>query len=59
MTTVHTTPIIPTEEPIDRPVHREQCPEGHSYVGGLEANSIRDDWQKAHAKHWEGRESDE
>jgi hypothetical protein len=44
---------------IDRPVHREQCPEGHSYIGPVEANSIREEFQRGHAKHWEGRERDE
>jgi hypothetical protein len=39
-------------------VHREQCPEGHSYIGPVEPNSIREDWKLAHAKHWEEEDVD-
>lgn len=38
---------------IDRPVHREQCPCGQTYVGSLDR--VRP-WRLEHAKHWEVRD---
>ena len=43
---------------IDRPVHREQCPCGATFIGPALENEIRRTWVLAHAKHWETEEDD-
>jgi len=58
MTIVYRAPTPAAPEPIDRPVHREQCPQGHSYIGPLVENEIRRDWILKHAKHWETEEDE-
>jgi hypothetical protein len=39
---------------IDRPVHREQCPCGKTYIGAR--GEIWRMWVDVHAKHWEERD---
>ena len=58
MTIVYRAPTAPIEPPIDRPVHREQCPCGATFIGPALENEIRRTWVLAHAKHWETEEDD-